>query len=331
MKIIKLLKLFMIIFIILLLIFLSLGLYAYEEFKPPKDFEPKKVYIKEGMSTKEIGKKLKEENIIKNESLFVLFAKYYDIDKKLKSGIYEFNEKMNLKEVLFKLTQGGLPPFVKVTIKEGLTLKEIAILFEENGLCTKEKFLEEVNKIESYKDYIFDDAKSLEGFLYPDTYYFEKDNLNKNIIMMLENFNLKFNEVYKDYKGSLNKYDILKLASIVEKEAMVDEERPLIAGVFLNRLEIGMPLQADPTLKYILDNPSYLLSKKELEIDSPYNSYKYTGFPPTPICNPSIKSIYAVLNPEKTEFLYFVADGNGRHLFAKTFEEHLRNINKVLP
>ncbi|MBC7194049.1 MAG: endolytic transglycosylase MltG [Caldisericia bacterium] len=327
----KILKILMVIFIIVLIIFLSLGLYAYEEFKPPDDFEPKKVYIKDGMSPKEIGEILKKEKIIKNVSLFIIFAKYYEIDEKLKSGIYEFNEKMDLKEVLFKLTQGGLLPFIKVTIKEGQTLKEIAMLFEESGLCTKEKFLEETNKIELYKNYIFEDAKSLEGFLYPDTYFFERENLNKNIVMMLENFNKKFYEVYEGYQGSLSKYDILKLASIVEKEAMVDEERPLIAGVFLNRLEIGMPLQADPTLKYILDNPSYTLTSKQLEIDSPYNSYKYNGLPPTPICNPSIKSIEAVLKPQKTDFLYFVADGKGRHLFAKTFEEHLRNINKVMP
>lgn len=327
----KILKVLLIIFLIILLTFLSLGLYAYEEFKPPENFEPKKIYIKDGLTPKEIGKILKEENIIKNVELFVIFAKYYEIDEKLKSGIYEFSEKMNLKEVLFKLTQGGLPPFIKVTIKEGYTLKDIAKTFEESGICTKEKFFEEVSKIDEYRDYIFEDAKSLEGFLYPDTYYFERENLKKNIIMMLENFNKKFFEIYKDYTGNLTKYDILKLSSIVEKEAMVDEERDLIAGVFMNRLEIGMPLQADPTLKYILDNPSYTLSSKELEIDSPYNSYKYNGLPPTPICNPSIKSIFAVLNPKKTDYLYFVADGKGRHLFAKTFEEHLRNIHKVMP
>lgn len=327
----KILKVILFIFITILIIFLSLGLYAYEEFKPPENFEPKKVYIEDGLTPKEIAKILKEENIIKNSNLFVIFAKYYDIDEKLKSGIYEFSEKMNLKEVLFKLTQGGLPPFIKVTIKEGFTLKDIAKTFEESGICTKEKFFEEVNKIDEYKDYIFEDAKSLEGFLYPDTYYFERDNLKGNIIMMLENFNKKFYEVFKDYRGKLNKYDILKLASIVEKEAMVDEERDLIAGVFMNRLKIGMLLQADPTLKYILENPSYTLSSKELEIDSPYNSYKYYGLPPTPICNPSIKSIIAVLNPKETDYLYFVADGNGRHLFAKTFEEHLRNVHKVMP
>ncbi len=327
----KILKILLFIFLIVLLIFLSLGLYAYGEFKPPENFEPKKIYIKDGLTPKEIGKILKEENIIKNAGLFVLFAKYYEIDEKLKSGIYEFNEKMNLKEVLFKLTQGGLPPFIKVTINEGFTLKDIAKTFEESGICTKEKFFEEVNKIDEYKDFIFEDAKSLEGFLYPDTYYFERENLKGNIIMMLENFNKKFYEVFKDYKGNLTKYDILKLASIVEKEAVVDEERDIIAGVFMNRLEIGMPLQADPTLKYILDNPSYTLSSKELEIDSPYNSYKYNGLPPTPICNPSVKSIVAALNPKETEYLYFVADGKGRHLFAKTFEEHLRNIHKVMP
>jgi len=327
----KILKIFTIIFSIILLTLLFLGIYAYEECKPPKDFEPKKVYIEDGLTPREIGKKLKEEKIIKNSELFTIFAKYYDVDEKLKSGIYDFNEKMDLKEVIFKLTQGGFPPFIKVTIKEGYTIKDIAKSFEESGICTKERFLEEVNKIEEYKNYIFEEAKSLEGFLYPDTYFFEREDLKKDILMMLENFNKKFNEVYKDYNGELNKYDILKLASIVEKEAMVDDEREIIAGVFMNRLKIGMPLQADPTLKYILDNPSYTLSSKELEIDSPYNSYKYNGLPPTPICNPSIKSIEAVLHPKDVPYLYFVADGKGRHLFAVTFEEHLRNIHKVMP
>ncbi|MGB9749507.1 MAG: endolytic transglycosylase MltG [Caldisericia bacterium] len=327
----KYLKIFLIFFVILIILFLSIGFYAYYESQPPSDFVSKEVYIKDNLTTEEIAEKLKNENIIKNKIIFSLLAKYLDIEDKLKSGIYEFEEKMNVRDVLIKLTEGGLSPYIKVTIPEGLKLTEIAEIFEKNNLCTKEEFLDEVKDIDKYKKYIFEDANTLEGFLYPDTYFFEKENLTKNIEMMLNNFIQKFNEVYKCYSGDLNKYDILKLASIVEKEAQDKNERPIIAGVFINRLNLNMLLQADPTLKYILPDAGYTLTSKELEIDSPYNSYKYPGLPPTPICNPGIESIKATINPEKTEYLYFVAKGDGTHLFAKTFEEHLRNISKVMP
>jgi len=327
----KYLKIFLIFFVILIILFLSVGFYAYYESQPPLDFVSKEVYIKDNQTTEEIAEKLKSENIIKNKIIFSLLAKYLDIEDKLKSGIYEFEQKMNVRDVLIKLTEGGLPPYIKVTIPEGFKLTEIAEIFEKNNLCTKEEFLKEVKDIDKYKKYIFEEANILEGFLYPDTYFFEKENLTKNIEMMLNNFNQKFNEVYKNYTGDLNRYDILKLASIVEKEAQDKNERPIIAGVFINRLNLNMLLQADPTLKYILPDAGYTLTSKELEIDSPYNSYKYPGLPPTPICNPGIESIKATINPEKTEYLYFVAKGDGTHLFAKTFDEHLRNISKVLP
>ena len=326
----KYIKICIIIFIIVLLSFLSLGFYAYFESQPPSVFESKKVYIKENLTAEEIAEKLKSENIIKNKIIFSLLAKYLDIEENLKSGIYEFNEKMNVKDVLIKLTEGGLPPHIKVTIPEGLKITEIAEIFDKNGLCSKEEFLKEVNDVEKYKKYIFEDAESLEGFLFPDTYFFEEENLTKNIEMMLINFNQEFDDVYKNYKGELKKYDILKLASIVEEEAQVQDERPIIAGVFINRLNLNMLLQADPTLKYILPDAGYILTTKELEIDSPYNSYKYPGLPPTPICNPGIESIKATINPKKTDYLYFVAKGDGTHLFAKTYDEHLRNISIVM-
>ena len=327
----KYIKIFVIVFIIVLLSILSLGFYAYFESQPPSDFESKKVYIKENLTAEEIAEKLKSEKIIKNKIIFSLLAKYLDIEENLKSGIYEFNEKMNVKDVLVKLTEGGPPPYIKVTIPEGLKITEIAEIFDKNGLCSKEEFLNEVNDVEKYKKYIFEDAESLEGFLFPDTYFFEKENLTKNIEMMLINFTQEFNGVYKNYKGELKKYEILKLASIVEEEAQVQKERPIIAGVFINRLNLNMLLQADPTLKYILPDAGYILTTKELEIDSPYNSYKYPGLPPTPICNPGIESIKSVIYPEKTDYLYFVAKGDGTHLFAKTFDEHLKNISIVMP
>lgn len=327
----RFLKLFLIIFIIFILLLTSLGIYAYYESLPPREFCPKEILIEDNLTTLEIAETLKKEKIIKNKLIFILLAKYLNMEDKLKSGIYMFDDELNVKEVLLKLTEGGKPPFIKVTIPEGLKLFEIAEIFEKNGLCEKEDFLNETKNIEKYKKYLFEDVVSLEGFLYPDTYYFEKENLSKNIEMMLSNFNTKFKEVIQNYHGSLSYYEVLKLASIVEKEAQVSYERPLIASVFLNRLELGMLLQADPTLKYILPDAGYTLTSKELEIDSPYNSYKYPGLPPTPICNPGLESIKAVIYPEKSDYLYFVAKGDGTHLFAKTFNEHLINISKVNP
>jgi len=159
---------------------------------------------------------------------------------------------------------------------------------------------------------------------------FLKREFNKNIEMMLINFNQEFSGIYKNYKGELKKYDILKLASIVEEEAQVQDERPIIAGVFINRLNLNMLLQADPTLKYILPDAGYILTTKELEIDSPYNSYKYPGLPPTQYVILELNQLRQQLIL-KNDYLYFVAKGDGTHLFAKTYDEHLRNISIVMP
>ncbi|MCD6168148.1 MAG: endolytic transglycosylase MltG [Caldisericia bacterium] len=326
----KSLKIFLFVIFALVLIFAAC-FYTYDEMLPPKNFKPTKVTIPCDSTVQQIAEIAYKNNLIKNKTLFILLSKYYKIDKNLKSGIYTFDKKMDLREVLLKFTEGGIPPYVKVTIPEGYTLKEIEEIFIRNRICSKEDFEREVSNIDKYKNYIFDDADSLEGFLYPDTYFFEREKTEKDIKMMLENFKSKCNPLFNEYKGDLSNYEVLILASIVEKEAQVDEERKIIASVFINRLKLGMKLQADPTLKYVLPDAGYTLTSKELEIDSPYNTYKYRGLPPTPICNPSVKSIEAVIHPAKTDFLYFVAKGDGTHLFARTYEEHLKNIRKVMP
>ena len=326
----KILKIFLFVLFVSVLI-IAIGFYAHEEMLPPETFKPIKVTVPENSTVQQIAEIAYENNLIKNKTFFVLLSKYYKIDKDLKSGIYTFDKKMDLREVLLKFTEGGIPPYVKVTIPEGYTLREIEEAFIKNKICSKEDFEREISNIDKYRDYIFDGVDTLEGFLYPDTYFFEREKVEKDIKMMLENFKSKCSSLFKDYKGNLSNYEILILASIVEKEAQVDDERKIIASVFINRLKLGMKLQADPTLKYVLPDAGYTLTSKELEIDSPYNTYKYTGLPPTPICNPSVKSIEAVIHPAKTDFLYFVAKGDGTHLFAETYNEHLKNIRKVMP
>jgi len=327
---VKILKIFLFALFVSVLI-IAIGFYAYEEMLPPETFKPTKVTVPRDSTVQQIAEIAYNNSLIKNKTFFVLLSKYYKIDKDLKSGIYTFDKKMDLREVLLKFTEGGIPPYVKATIPEGYTLREVEEVFIKNKICSKEDFERGVSNIDKYRDYIFDGVDTLEGFLYPDTYFFEREKVEKDIKMMLENFKSKCSHLFKEYKGDLSNYEVLILASIVEKEAQIDEERKIIASVFINRLKLGMKLQADPTLKYVLPDAGYTLTSKELEIDSPYNTYKYAGLPPTPICNPSVKSIEAVIHPAKTDFLYFVAKGDGTHLFAETYDEHLKNIRKVMP
>lgn len=326
----RIFKFLVILFLVLIILFAS-GYFIYKEMLPPDNFRPTKVTIPDGSTVDEIARIAYENNLIKNKTLFVLLSKYFRIDKNLKSGIYTFDRRMELKDILFKFTEGGIPPYVKVTIPEGYTVRDIENLFVNYKICTKEEFEREISSIDKYRDYIFEEAKKLEGFLYPDTYFFEREKIEKDIEMMLKNFKSKFEPIFKEYKGDLSKYQILIIASIVEKEAQVDEERKIIASVFLNRLKLGMKLQADPTLKYVIPDAGYTLTSKQLDLDSPYNTYKYNSLPPTPICNPSIESVESVIHPAETDFLYFVAKGDGTHLFAKTYEEHLKNIRRVMP
>ena len=175
------------------------------------------------------------------------------------------------------------------------------------------------------------DIKSLEGFLYPSTYYFDKDAKPKDIIKeMLSLFDKSYTDKLKKKQKERNMtlQEVVNLASIVEKEAVIDEDRPIIASVFYNRLEIGMPLQSDATLQYIFETRKKSITYNDLKIDSPYNTYIKKGLPPTPIANPSIKSIEAVLEPSNTDYLYFVASIDGGNVYSKTYEEHKTNVNK---
>ena len=183
----------------------------------------------------------------------------------------------------------------------------------------KFKFLEE------------EDIISLEGFLYPSTYYFDENSSEKEVLStMLSQFNKVYTEKLKDRQKELNMTteQVINLASIVEKEAVLDEDRPIIASVFYNRLKIGMPLQSDATIQYIFKERKKIVTYKDLEIDSPYNSYKNKGLPPTPIASPGIESIEATLYPEKTEYLYFVAKMDGGNNYSTSYEDHLKYVKE---
>jgi UPF0755 protein len=236
----------------------------------------------------------------------------------LKSGIYDLAPVKNMKELLDALSKGGRPLEIKVTIPEGFTTMDIADRLYSS-------------KIVKDKDAFYNYIKPFEGYLFPDTYNFYEDMPFDAIV---KKFTDRFNEVVpKDYdelvktKG-LTKKEAIILASIVEKEAKFDEDRPLVASVFLNRLAIGMPLQADSTILYALGTHKEWLSKEDYQIDSPYNTYKYAGLPPTPICNPGLKSIMAIPDAPKTDYYYFMTTPDGKAIFAKTLSEHEANLRK---
>ncbi|MBU5335136.1 endolytic transglycosylase MltG [Intestinibacter bartlettii] len=298
--------------------------------------EDKVVNIPMGSTVNNVADILKENNLIKNELIFKINFKMKNNYSHMKSGKYLLNQKLSNSEIIDKLVSGEIyQDGIKVTIPEGSTSNEIIAILVKNELGKKEDFEELVsNPSEFYDDFEFlnqKDIKSLEGFLYPSTYYFDKDAKAKDIIKeMLTLFNKNYTDELKkkQKERGMTLQEVVNLASIVEKEAVIDEDRPIIASVFYNRLDQNMALQSDATLQYIFETRKKSITYNDLKIDSPYNTYVEKGLPPTPIANPCIKSIEAVLEPANTDYLYFVASIDGGNVYSKTYEEHKKNVSK---
>ena len=292
--------------------------------------------IPTGSTLNQVTDILKENNLIKNKIIFKLYVRLSDNSSKLKSGKYLFNQTYSNEQIINNLAKGKTyNEGTKITIPEGSTSMEIIDILTKNKLGKKENYIKLIdNPKEFYDKFKFLDDKeiiSLEGFLYPSTYYFTKDKSEKEILThMIEVFDSKYNEKLRKRQEEENKslYDVLKLASIVEKEAVLDEDRPIIASVFYNRIDIGMPLQSDATIQYIFKERKKSITYDDLKIKSPYNTYINKGLPPTPIANPGIKSIEAVLYPATTKYLYFVATIEGGNNYSETYEQHVKNVEQ---
>ncbi|MEW5692967.1 MAG: endolytic transglycosylase MltG [Candidatus Hydrogenedentota bacterium] len=315
---------------VILIIIVITGLYVKSNLQAPENFiSEKTVYITPGANTDQIAKYLKMENIIKNRFIFKMIVKYKGYEKRLKAGYYLIQKKSDVFRVVDILVEGK-ELAKKITIREGLTVKEVVEDLVDNGFGSEEEY-NKILKDERLLKELIHFAKSYEGFLFPQTYYFRINEIPENIIKrLLEEFRKSFQPEFEQRASSigLSCYEAIILASIVEKEANKEEERPVIAGIFLKRLRSGRKLEACPTIRYILNPKRPNLLYEDLEIDSPYNTYLYPGLPPTPICNPSISSIKAVLYYEETPYLYFVSDNKGGHYFSSTLSEH--NRYKVL-
>jgi conserved hypothetical protein, YceG family len=305
-----------------------------------------KFVIPKGANTTAIATLLKEQGLIKNEDVYKLISKFNGYDGKYQSGTHIISRKLNYDEIMRVLT--SKPESRQVTIPEGKTFKQIVdILYSKNIITDKEKFIEVANNETFDYDFLKDlpvrDNK-LEGYLFPDTYEFDMNATEKEIITrMLDNFQKKFKPAYTEKITTLKNMSLDKiiiLASIIEKEAKVADERYTISGVLYNRLnnkdKTLRKLQVDATIQYILLKKTGEYKERllydDLQIDDPYNTYKYEGLPPGPICCPGEAAIRAALYPEEdTPYLYYVAKGDGSHEFSRTYKEHQAAIKKYGP
>jgi len=284
------------------------------------DKNPKIFVVKKGEGVREIANNLKTNGLIKDPIVFFLLTKTEDLDKKIQAGDFRLNASMNAQEIATNLTHGTLD--IWTTIPEGLRATEIAAILKA--------------KIPSYNDSWADKLQANEGYLFPDTYLIPRDaDINMIISLMKTNFQKKYDTIRDTKTSVLTDAQTIILASIIEREAMFAADRPLVASVFVNRLNIGMALGSDPTVMYALgfqaDTKTWWkkdLTADDLLVDSPYNTRKNAGLPPTAISNPGLSSIEAALNPAKTDYLYFFADKQGHLHFAKTIEGHNANIQK---
>ncbi|MGI6548371.1 MAG: endolytic transglycosylase MltG [Bacillota bacterium] len=282
-----------------------------------------------------IAQDLAEERLIRNQALFVALARYRGVQNSLQAGEYLLGPSMSANDILTRLVRGAVMTY-PVTIPEGYTVEEIAARLAAEGICGKEEFLAAARQSDliSYLPAEADLIDPLEGYLFPDTYHFLRDmDPNQVLQVMWERFEAAFKAEYvaRAEEIGLTIHETVTLASIVEKEVMTDSERPLVAAVYHNRLRIGMKLDADPTLKYALEDRNRPLYHSDKEMDSPYNTYRRAGLPPGPICSPGEASLVAALYPADVPYLYFVSRNDGTHDFSETYAEHLIKVNRYQP
>ena len=292
------------------------------------------ITVEPGMTNADIATLLQNKKMINSPVFFRLQSKFARMERSLQAGEYEIVSGMSNWEII-DLFSKGQARHKTLTIPEGYTIEQIAKKIEESGLGSAEEFKKAAK---DYAPYSYMETSNnnvifkAEGFAYPSTYYLSPGSAEKEILaIMVKEFDTQLTEDIrqkaKDKNMSIR--DLVNLASLVEKEAVFPEERPVIAGVFLKRLQIQMPLQSDTTIQYILGVQKKEISIADTKIDSPYNTYLYAELPPGPIASPSISTINAVLDPKQTNYLYFVADLEGHHHFTETYQDHLKEIERI--
>lgn len=292
----------------------------------PGSTDPITVDIPENSTAATIGNLLEEEGLIKSMSFFQFYVEHKEVDQKLQSGRFVFRENYTLDQIVDTLAnEKGAE--ISVTLLEGWTARQIAEKLEEQGLTTAESFMECIENCNFEWDILPGDY--VEGYLYPDTYFVNPLNYNDEAFIdrLISTLDSKLTE--EDRRGIKNSpysfEEIMIMASIVEREERVESERPTVAGILWNRFDEGAGLGADATVLYGLGRTSGGLTYQDLQDDSPYNTRKYAGLPPTPISNPSLSSIRAAIFPEETDYWYYLHDDAGQVHYAKTLEGHNEN------
>lgn len=327
------------------------GFYVYSSLGPvdKNSTTPQKVTVPIGSSNNDVAAVLEESGIVKDRNVLRIYMKLDNVSD-LQAGHYEFNKGMSVKEVIAQLEKGGTPISLevdtKITVTEGMQLEQIAQVVEEQTEFTAKEFMDTVNNtifvdnlVNKYSGLLqaipYNESLKypLEGYLYPKTYdYVENMSLQQLITEMVAQTNYEYQSLSEDLENTdLTFHEVLTLASIVEKEGVSEEDRKKIAGVFFNRLALGMPLQSDITALYALGVHKEFVTYEDVEVDSPYNLYIYTGLGPGPFNSPGMESIQAVLHPDENDYLYFVADLDTQKVYyADNYEDHEELVEKYV-
>ena len=300
-------------FISILLILFLLGVFLYQGAylpKSPFSVEGKLFSIERGQNVFQIAENLEREGLIKNKYFFDFYVFLKGVQRKLQAGEYELSPSMSIAEIAKKIILGDVVK-EEITIIEGWNLKDIGFYFENKGMFQAEE--------------LYDERAEVEGYFFPDTYQIRKGATLAEIInKAVDNFNKKLTS---DLRGEIERqgktiFEIVTMASLIEKEVKTKEDKELVSGILWKRLENNIPLQVDATITYITGKRTTKISKEETQIDSPYKTYKYLGLPIGPICNPGLESISAALYPKSSQYWYYLSVPEGETIFSKTLEEH---------
>jgi UPF0755 protein len=336
---------FLIALVLVLLVVAGILFYLWNGLRPSAaSSTPVQVTITSGMRAKNVAELLEKSGLIRSSFLFSGWMKVAGEGSRFQAGVYELTPGMTRDQIVAKLNKGDIiaAATIRFTIPEGFTVQQIAARLSETGAVDKNKFLEAAGQTSQFtgslwtKDIPTDKSLRfpLEGYLFPETYEMKRESTEADIVnRMLAELDHKLDQLPEDWQITMEErgltvHQLLTIASLVEREVVIDEERPIVSSVIQNRLKKKMPLQIDATIQYLLDKQKELLLEPDLKVESPYNTYLHPGLPPGPIASPSFKSIEAALYPDETDYLYYVTkkDGTNTHLFAVSYKQHQKNI-----
>jgi UPF0755 protein len=306
---------------------------AWHLLTPPFDATSNRlIFIKKGLTLRKVAEILEKEGIIRSAYFFSGMTTILGKKGKIKAGEYEFHPRMRPLAVLEALTKGQVKPHL-ITLAEGYTLSQISQRLADSNIVDKEAFLQKATSPAFISSLGLPEsaAPTLEGYLFPETYHFYREMEPAEVIQtMVQQFKKIFGPEWssRDSRSDLSEREVVILASIIEKETSMPEEKPLVSAVFHNRLMKKIPLQSDPTVIYGIKDFNGNLTRGHLSTPTPYNTYMIAGLPPTPICNPGRDSLVAALNPAPVSYLYFVSKNDGAHFFSTEIEEHNRAVWK---